>query len=333
MKKIFFTLIRLLTFNYFFERGQNNKLLILMFHRVNDSNHLFYKGMSTKAFKDLCIFVKAHYTVINPSEIEAHFKKTKRPAAIISFDDGHYDIIENAFPILNELNLPFNVNIDTEILETRKPQDFVRIYDVLNNSSIEEYRNLDFMDDYVKIDRNNPSKTEQQFTEILSGLSLKKRRLFTEQFAKHAQMDETKYSKMLSIEDLKILITNNVEVGSHSHSHAILTKIDPDEIQFELEHSKEILENITNNYIRVLAYPNGVYNDEVISIAKNLGYTILLQTDDEINHIKTSYNPSYSYKRINQYHQTASEALAHTYGKTKYFKSIKNKLKILNLKS
>lgn len=333
MKKILFALLRILTFNYFFERSKKNKLLILMFHRVNDENHKFYRGMSTKAFKDLCVFVKANYSVINPSEIEDHFKKTKKSAAIISFDDGHHDIMENAFPILNELNLPFNVNIDTEILETRKPQDFVRIYDILNYSSIEEYKNPDFMDELVQIDRDNPTQTEHKFTEILSELPLKQRRIFTEQFAKHAQMDETKYSKMLSIDDLKYLIKNNVEIGSHSHRHAILTKIDSNEIQFELEHSKQILEEVTNHSIRVLAYPNGVFNDEIVSIAKNIGYNILLQTDDEINDIKENNNAVYSYKRINQYHQTASEALAHTYGKTKYFKLIKNKFKILNLGS
>tara|TARA_Y100000385_G_scaffold277360_1_gene324232 strand:+ start:4801 stop:5787 length:987 start_codon:yes stop_codon:yes gene_type:complete len=327
MKNYFFTFLRLITFNYFFERRKKNKLVIFMFHRVNDEKHVFYRGMSIKAFKNLCVFIKNHYSVINPSEIEKHFKKTKTPAAIISFDDGHHDIIENAFPILKDLDLPFNLNIDTEILETGKPQDFVRIYDILNNSNLKEYKNSSFMDESIQINRANPAETEQKFTEILMELSIKNRRLFIDQFAKHSKMDDAKFSKMLSTQDLKFLLKNKAEIGSHSHTHPILTKINTNEIQSELQLSKKILEKITNDTIQILAYPNGLYNDEVKSIAKKTGYTILLQTDDEINQINNFEGLAFSYKRINQYHQTVSEALAHTYGKTKILKSIKGKLK------
>lgn len=331
MKKKLFHILQIFSFNYFFQRRQNNKLLILMFHQVNDKNQRFYPGMSTKAFKELCLFIKNNYTVINPSEIESHFKKTKKSAAIISFDDGHYDIIEYVLPILKEYNLPFNVNIDTEILKTKKPQDFVRIYDVLNNTVIKKYQNKEFMTQPIHINKNTPMDTEREFTEVLSSLSSKDRRRFTDDFAKHAKMDEKQYSKMLSEDDLKTLSNYNVEFGSHSHTHAILTKLNNDEVNFELQHSKKILENIINKPINVIAYPNGVFNENVENIAKKLGYTILLQTNDKINSINILNNNFHNFTRINQYHQSAQEALAHIYGKTKILKSIKNKLKMLNL--
>ena len=75
-----------------------------------------------------------NYAVIHLSGIDAHFSKSNKPAAIISFDDGHYDILENAYPVLSSLKMPFNINIDTEILETGKAQDYVRVYDILNHT-------------------------------------------------------------------------------------------------------------------------------------------------------------------------------------------------------
>ena len=85
-----------------------------MFHQVNDKKTTFYPSMSVSAFKDLCYFIKKHYSVINLSDIDAHFSKTNKPAAVFSFDDGHYDIVEYALPILSEFGLPFNINIDTD---------------------------------------------------------------------------------------------------------------------------------------------------------------------------------------------------------------------------
>ena len=171
MKRRILKLINVCTLNYYMKRKQKNQLLILMFHQVNDKKSTFYPAMSVTAFKDLCLFVKSNYAVITPSQIEGHFNKSNESAAILSFDDGHYDIIEHALPILSQLDLPFNVNIDTEILETEKPQDFVRVYDILNNTNIEGYINDKFMTSPIKVDRSNPIATENDFTELLSKLS------------------------------------------------------------------------------------------------------------------------------------------------------------------
>jgi peptidoglycan/xylan/chitin deacetylase (PgdA/CDA1 family) len=285
-----------------------------MFHQVNDNKQTFYPGMSVSAFRDLITFIKKYYTVIKLSEIKSHFTKTNNSAAIITFDDGHYDIIEHAFPVLSEFNLPFNVNIDTEILETGKPQDFVRIYDVLNNTDIKSYMNHEFMQVPININRENHFQTEMQFTEVLSNLSTEDRRKFTLDFANEAHMNKNKYSRMLSGEDIKFLSENNVEFGSHSHTHSILTKLNSNQVHYELSHSKSIIEKLIEKPIHVLAYPNGVFNEEVEKIAKKINYEILLQTNDKINNIDVINHDFCNFNRINQYHQSIQEALAHTYG-------------------
>ena len=295
-----------------------------MFHQVNNNKTLYYPAMSTEAFRDLCKYIKQHYEVISISKIKEHFSNSSKPAAIISFDDGHYDIMQNAYPILSELGLPFNINIDTEILETGKPQDYVRVYDILNNSDIEIYQNPKLFNKKIAINRQDPMQTENEFTELLSSLSIKQKRDLTDDLALKAGVDETTYSKMLSIEDIKFLNEQGVEFGSHSHTHPILTEINQEEIYYELKHSKQILENILNKEIKTLAYPNGIYNEETERIATETGYSVLLQTNDEINKIQTISNRVNSYKRVNQYHSNLNEALAHTYGVSKFINKLKS---------
>ncbi len=130
MRKLLFKLIYIFSLRFFIQRKSKNRLYILMFHQINNNNRTFYQAIPSVVFEKICWFVNKYFCVINISEIEEHFKNTNKPAVIISFDDGHYDIIQNALPALKKYNLKFNVNIDTEILETKKPQDFVRVYDI-----------------------------------------------------------------------------------------------------------------------------------------------------------------------------------------------------------
>ncbi|HMK03129.1 MAG TPA: polysaccharide deacetylase family protein [Ferruginibacter sp.] len=327
MKRIFFTLLKALSLNYYFKRKQANTLLILMFHRVNDTGSPFYCPMPVNVFRDLCAFIRERYEVIHISEIRSHFKRTTKPAAIISFDDGHYDIMENAFPVLSQLGLKFNINIDTEILDTRKPQDFVRVYDVLNHTSIESYLHSRLMQEPIVINRANTIATEKQFTKLLSGLTTQEKREVTDDLAVKAGMQEQYYARMLSRDDLRFLADKNVEFGAHSHTHSFLTNISKAQLIDELTRPKQILEDVTGKKIEVLAYPNGIYNAEVEKMAVSTGYKFLLQTGDEINHVVSNDNAYNSYKRVSQYHHTLAEALAHTYGVTDVLRNIIRKFK------
>jgi peptidoglycan/xylan/chitin deacetylase (PgdA/CDA1 family) len=294
--------------------------MIFMFHQVNDDNKLFYPAMPVSTFKNLMIFIKSNYEIIHVSQINSHFRKTKHSAAIISFDDAHYDIISNALPILNELKIPFNINVDTEIISTGKPQDFVRVYDIINHSTLETYLNEKFMKKTIIINRKNPIHTENEFTAVLSKLSSLEKRELVDDLARMTEMKIENYSRMLSEEDIVNLSDSNIEFGSHSHTHAILTNISDDLIHSELKQSKEILENLTKKKINILAYPNGMSDARVEKIAQDLGYSIFLQTEDKINKINMDKEIKISYKRINQYHRNLNEALAHSYGITNQLK-------------
>jgi len=321
MRKIVFQILKIISFSYHFKKKKNS-LLILMFHQVNNKTSVFYPPMPISVFKELCIYIKSNYEIITPSSIKIHFQASNKPAAIISFDDAHYDIMENAFPILTELEMPFNINVDTEVLDTGKPQDFVRVYDILNNTSILKYTNSKYFSTSIIIDKLNPMSTENQFTNLLSRLTPEQKREVVVDLATVAGMNSDNYSKMLSKEDVQYLSSKGVEFGSHSHTHSILSEISEDQLEYELKHSKQILESIIKKDINILAYPNGLYNKNVKSVAKKIGYSIFLETEDRINYIDSNNKLTDSYTRVNQYHSNLNEALAHTYGITKYIKRL-----------
>ena len=72
---------------------------------------------------------------------------------------------------------------------------------------------------------------------------------------------------------IKMKESMNVTFGSHSVNHWNLTMLGQDELVYELSKSKRMIEDKLNDKIDFLAYPGGGFNDNVIKIAKDVGYS------------------------------------------------------------
>ena len=91
--------------------------------------------------------------------------------------------------------------------------------------------------------------------------------------------------------EIKDMIAHGMELGSHTTSHAPLAKIDEKYLAWELATSRYYLKKNFDGYIvRTLAYPNGNYNDTVISEAQRYGFYRALTG-------KVGVNTSASYKK------------------------------------
>jgi len=62
------------------------------------------------------------------------------------------------------------------------------------------------------------------------------------------------------------------EIGSHTGSHRLLTKLSNKDLKIELSESKKILEKITNNLVYSISYPFGKFDQRTIEYSKEVGY-------------------------------------------------------------
>ena len=312
MKKILFKVLRNILLNYHFHKKRPGILYILMYHQVNDQDRKYYPAVPTRAFENMCCFLRKNLKVIHVSEISSHFKSTNEPAAVISFDDGNYDVIEYVWPIVSKYKLKINVNIDTEILETGKPQDFIRVYDVLNHTKVSSYFNPKYLNEPVDLNAADPYITELKFSQLLSNLGPVQRRELSKDVLTKLGDKGFSYSKVLSKKDVRFLNDNGVEIGSHSHTHTLLPNLSSQQLEAELSCSKRILENICNKEIGILAFPNGKWNRSIEKRARRLGYQYFLKTEDRCNVIEIE-NPA-SFYRINICQGSYEENLAQLFG-------------------
>lgn len=73
-------------------------------------------------------------------------------------------------------------------------------------------------------------------------------------------------------DEIKEMLQNGFEIGSHSKNHKFLPLMNAKEIEEELNVSKKILENNFNVKIKSFCYPFGGYNKRVVSITDKCGF-------------------------------------------------------------
>ncbi len=72
---------------------------------------------------------------------------------------------------------------------------------------------------------------------------------------------------------LKVMIQNNLIIGSHGMRHEILTKLNEAELVQELRLSRKILEDRLQKNIFSFSVPRGFFNLRILKLAKEAGYS------------------------------------------------------------
>ncbi len=70
-----------------------------------------------------------------------------------------------------------------------------------------------------------------------------------------------------------IFLSKNFEIGSHTLSHSTLDEVSINQAELEIRDSKNYLENLIGQKIKMFAYPRGCFNEKIKKIIKESGYS------------------------------------------------------------
>ena len=88
------------------------------------------------------------------------------------------------------------------------------------------------------------------------------------------------YKSFLSWDNIKEMSKNNlISFGSHGCTHAALTSLEKDDIEYELIFSKNEIESKIGKKIDLFAYPYGMVNSEIAKMVKEYGYKAAFRVD------------------------------------------------------
>lgn len=332
MKKFFFNVLYKSGFLNLVRKSKKSKVTIVSLHKISSTKpNFFWEPITPILFEDLLKYLKKHYNVIKFSQLGA-ITNVRKPLAIISFDDGYKDFLDNALPLLKKYSICCNQNVVIECLDsgmmiwTEKLNGiFQTLYqrntaDLSLNIENEKFSlgvQLNWIEFYNKVFQRLSILPRIKRQEILANWQTEYR-IFLED------------STMMSWDEVKQLPKDLVEIGSHTYSHDILTTIsDDNELNKEIFASKERLQNELNLDVEIFALPNGLGNFKIHEMCRKAGYKKILAVSEEAN---LSLESDF-YNRINLINESPAEMFCRIENVHQKIKSVINYGRLRNKKS
>ncbi len=286
----------------FINNTSGRRLTILAYHRVTNKNICDIKASLPSLFvtRDSFIkqleFIKKYYTIINFKELKIHAAKNDIPPnlLIITFDDGYEDNYQNAYPIMQSINVPAVMFLTVNKISRNDhiPYWWDRMYRYLNQYEQWYVKGL-----HPELDVEIQALLKQ-FTKNPSHL-----------FSYLNQGDTDKIDNLLNSMQSKYKISNDllngenailqweqvqkmresIEIGSHTCSHHNLVHLKENALLYEIaESSKMIRAKIKDDGI-AFSYPAGNHNDFIKSKVIEAGYDFAVTTETGINDLKDKF--------------------------------------------
>lgn len=256
---------------------------ILCCHRITD-DHFDPLCMNIKVsiFEEIVQYLKKRYNIIS-LEKAVDLLKSKdgvpENTVVMTFDDGYRDNYINAFPILKKYGVPATIFLTAEVINNGG----IPWYDVVvaafkkTSKTYVDLRHLN-LGIYPLASMRDKLRAAKEVT--MSGKYLKKneKEAFMNNILKELETDpenNINSQTMLTWDEIKIMKNEGIAFGSHGMSHSILSTLSPEEAEFEITASKQLIKEKTGIDALFFSYPNGEaedFNEEIIEMLKSRGY-------------------------------------------------------------
>jgi len=219
------------------------------------------------------------YRIIDINNITKLPDRPGPPFMAVTFDDGYSDFIENAAPILLDLGIPACLSI-CPLLVDRGIPPWTQVLSVYLNSTETD---LGAVPSLQLPDGSNfvisKPVNQKMFHELCIDLYLmddEKRRVWLDNLTENLNLNFDLYS-MMTWDDIRSCIQNGFSIGSHSYSHRNLPQVkEPELLETEISFSRQKILQETGIAPSVFTFPNGQYNDSLLKMVEESGYSIAL---------------------------------------------------------
>jgi hypothetical protein len=259
---------------------KNNKLIIFLYHEVNDTPSKFCRdfnlNVSPKLFRKQIDWINNNYKIVSPTDLESHFPLPSN-AAMIAFDDGFAGAFENGVSYLEKLEIPSIMFLNMGHILDKTP--------LISSMAIYLSKYLEDL----QIDNNlrNINNIHLTFNYAMKNDFLKKNHNFD--FSKI----DLYQGKLASIDMLeKYSKSKFLFYGNHLYNHWNSLALTENEFKFNFHENQSSLLQF-DNYINYFSFPNGqptiCFNESHLSYLKSLGCKRVFYSSGQINLNSNNY--------------------------------------------
>ena len=264
--------------------------IILLYHRIVDDNSKYLnKGAAVhhhiKDFKREITYFKKHFQILSMDQVVNHMKVGKgfkRPSIAITFDDGYLDNYTLAYPVLKKHGVPATIYLTTGLVGT--PDG---IWTEQIGVAFLETKKAYFNFSVLLGDETIPIKTKEEKEranrKVSEALKLRpddERRELMEKLFEELEVSKKSgrhvgERMMLNWEEVQEMRRDGMTIGSHSHTHPILSQMPIQRAKDEISNSKKVVENNVDMRVKHFSFPNGReedFSEELRDYCRKIGF-------------------------------------------------------------
>ena len=291
---------------------------VLMYHRVAELQaDPWQLAVSADNFEAQVKVLKQRYNVVELEELleEKRGKLFSRKKVCITFDDGYLDNYLVARPILEKYQCPATFFISTYFSQKGQPYWSDELMELIfSPAKLPSPFLFSIHGEQVSVtlDHNGhltEDQIEKQRTWIWSEkpstercklyfLLWEKMRPLPQQEIEHllcslkkmigaVDLDMGQYMPMTMANIMELSRSKYIRIGMHTHTHPALSMHGRAFQEKELVENKNLLEKICGQPIQTLSYPHGRYNNDTLSLVRELNIIAGFTTEPRLNNSKS----------------------------------------------
>ncbi|MFP4416737.1 MAG: polysaccharide deacetylase family protein [Chitinispirillaceae bacterium] len=256
---------------------------VLMYHRFDHKST--FRKISKQTFESQLRMLLKRFRVISLAEYTAIIRSGRLPdpdTLVLTFDDGYQDFYYYAFPILQKYGLPATLFVTTGFIDG----DFWMWPDMI------EYIVLHSPKSLIHLPLNGVYfrfKLDDYFSRISAWNTIADYCLTVSNPEKFQIIDSvakvcdvripmapSPEYQALNWNQLRYMAQHDIEVGSHTVTHPILSRVEKaEDLVYEIQQSKKTISEQLDCDVTSFAYPNGKTGDYTVitkQVIKNAGY-------------------------------------------------------------
>jgi peptidoglycan/xylan/chitin deacetylase (PgdA/CDA1 family) len=280
--------------------GRRPAFPILTYHRVNDDADDFLPAISTSVFERHMAYVASAYRVMPLGEMVKRARKASLPrnSLAITFDDGYRDNLTHAAPILHRHGLPATIFLATGLIGTGVISWFDRLAVALKLTRAATVR-TPWGETLVLRDRITRLAALERAQNYLKTLGDDELQRALDNLLEALDVPDAAAPKSLMLDwaDTRALRGLGFDVGGHTVSHVILSRVSDERAWAEIRGSSSAIEAGLGSKPTAFAYPNGRsqdYTPSTIDLVRKAGFAWAVTTRFGLN---TAQTPAYELRR------------------------------------
>jgi peptidoglycan/xylan/chitin deacetylase (PgdA/CDA1 family) len=276
------------------QRAQG-RLSIVTFHRVlpaAEREAYPYPGLvvTPEELGDLLTYFTRHFdcgTLATQQERYLGDGGSNCSLLAITFDDGQYDNLLHARPVLAHFGVQASFFVPVTAVESQTPLWHDRLgFAVLGLSrqGDDGVKRLQGILAAAGLSGHGTGSLVDNVAQESKGLELEARLRLVDAIAEASGNDRIpKFARMMSFGELAELASDGHEIGSHSMTHCLMPECDDQALEYEVAESRRLLQTKLGRPIESFCYPNGNSDARSAAAVAKAGYRRAVTTTWGLN--------------------------------------------------